>query len=178
MKLKQWRVVAALTLIVAYPGGGQQQDSTSAVVGSPLAITLSTTTDQSKVGEPIPVVVTLTNVSKTLVRLRVLGLPEGSYRGLGWRFTLMTADGHKVPKTAFHRAISGEYLPGDPAIDVDPDFINYVLKPGMSDRTTIDVRKLFNISQPGLYFFSVEMPVNKDSKVAIESQPLRLNVYL
>ena len=46
-----------------------------------------------------------------------------------------------------------------------------------SDRTTIDLRKLFNITQPGSYLFSVEMPRNGESQTAIESQPLRLNIY-
>jgi len=177
MKLEQWRVVMALIPMMVYPLSGQQQGTASAAPGSPLAISLSTGTDQLKVDAPIPVVVTLTNISNSPVRLRLLGLPEGSYRRLRWRFTLSTTDGHEIPKTPFHRAISGEHRPGDPAIDVDPDFLNYTLKPGMSDHTTIDVKKLFDITQPGLYLFSVEMPENADSKIAIKSQPLQLNVY-
>jgi hypothetical protein len=169
--------VAALTLIMGYSAGGSalQQKSAPSVADSPLTITLATTAGVVKVDAPIPVVVTLTNVSKTPVRLRVLGLPEGVYRGLGWKFSL-TKEGEKVPKTPFHRAISGEYLPGDPLLDPDPDLINHVLRPGMSDSATIDVRKLFNITQPGLNVFSIEMPPNMDSKAAIQSERLPLNV--
>ena len=178
MKLERWCVAAALILMAIYSAGGNvpAQNAVSTAAVSPLTITLSTTTNRYKIDAPIPVAVILTNVSNAPVHLRLLGVSEGSYRGLGWRFSL-TINGERAPKTAFHRAISGEYRPGDPAIDVDPDFINYVLKPGVSDRTTIDLRKLFNITQPGSYLFSVEMPRNGESQTAIESQPLRLNIY-
>ena len=50
------------------------------------------------------------------------------------------------------------------------------MTPGEMDHITIDVKKLFNISQPGSYKFSVELPVNRDNKVEIHSQPLLLNI--
>ena len=166
----------------------QAASSTAAV--SPIKITLSTTSDHYNLDTPIPVTITLTNASKIPVHLRIYVVPDGAYQSLGLQFSL-TLDANKVPRTAFHRAIRGESLrdeslhgetssgrspSGNSGVIVDGSFQTYSMGPGQSDQLTIDVKKLFAMTRPGCYVFSVEMPINRDSKVEIHSQPSLLNV--
>jgi hypothetical protein len=117
---------------------------------SPLTIAVSTTSNQYKIDSPILVVVTLTNTSSEPVRLINFRIADAAYRRLSWEYSL-TREGANVEKTAFHRAIRGESCHGEPYILSDGSFVPFTMTPGQVDHTTIDVKKLFNISQPGSY---------------------------
>jgi hypothetical protein len=192
MKHRSWLFAATLISFASCTPQNvaalQAAPSTAAV--SPIKITLSTTSDHYKLDAPIPVTITLTNASKIPMHLRIYVVPDGAYQNLGLQFSL-TLDANKVPRTAFHRAIRGESLrdeslrgetssgkspSGNSGVIVDGSFQTYITGPGQSDQLTIDVKKLFAMTRPGSYVFSVEMPINRDSKVEIHSQPLLLNV--
>jgi len=176
MKFRTRFLATALTLIIGSTSPiiiAQENISPKAV--SPLTIALSAGVNQFHVGSPIPVVITLTNTSKSPVNLQIFLVTDGIYRRLGFQFSLML-DGKAVPQTAFHRNIRGEHLAGDPGVQMAGSLDTYAMAPGLVDNTTIDLRKLFIITQPGSYLFSVKMPQNGDNKVAIDSSPLRLNV--
>jgi hypothetical protein len=192
MKHRSWLFAVILIFFVSCTPQNiaalQAASSTAAV--NPISIALSTTSDHYKLDAPIPVVITLTNATKIPTHLRIYVVPDGAYQSLGLQFSL-TLDANKVPRTAFHRAIRGESLrdeslrgetssgkspSGSSGVIVDGSFQTYIMGPGQSDQLRIDVKKLFAMTRPGSYMFSVEMPVNRDSKVEIHSQPLLLNV--
>lgn len=174
MKTRSWIFAIALAcMTIDSPCAANASQAASAAV-SPITIAPSTTSDRFKVDMPIPVVVTLTNTGTVQINLEILDAPDGAYRSLGLRFAL-TMNGKEVEKTAFHRAIRHESLRGDPSLRVDGTD-TYTMKPGQVDHIKIDVKKLFSITQPGSYLFSVALPANMDNKVEIHSQPLALNV--
>jgi hypothetical protein len=174
MKTRSWSFAIALACLAIHsPSTANASQAASAGV-SPITVALSTTSARFNVDMPIPVIVTLTNTGTVPINLEILDAPDGAYRSLGLRFAL-AMNGKEVEKTAFHRAIRHESLRGDPSLRVDGTD-TYTMKPGEVDHIKIDVKKLFSITQPGSYLFSVVMPVNMDNKVEIHSPPLALNV--
>jgi hypothetical protein len=151
------------------------QAASSAGAQSPIAIALSTTSDHYKVDSSIPVVIAISNTGKVPVNLNISIGDEGAYRSLGLRFAL-TIGGQEVEKTAFHRAIRGEPRRGEPGVRLAGRSDVYTMTPERVDHLKIDIKKLFNITQPGMYLFSVVMPVNMDNKTEIYSQPLAIDV--
>ena len=167
-------VIGVVVILETYPAHrvvALQPGPATAIV-SPLTIAASSASDHFTVGSPIPVVITLTNVSRAPISFEI-DYPNAEYHL--FRFSL-TTNGKEEPKTAFHRAITGEYLPGDPAIEAGGGSDVYTLKPGQHVQYPVDVKKLYSITQPGSYLFSVTMAANIDNKGDINSKPLQLTV--
>jgi hypothetical protein len=137
----------------------------------PVAIALSATGDNFRVGSPIPVVITLTNISAANVAYEWES-PESAYKN--FRFVL-TVDGGQVPKTIFHRKIRGDQLPDDPLGTFSGKSIFVTLSPRQSVQFTVDVEKLYTITQPGSYALVVDR-TDDLNKIKLQSQPLRLIV--
>jgi hypothetical protein len=168
-----------LTCLVIYPQHHVHTSQTlpSATSESPITVTLSTAGDRYKPGSPIPVVIAISNTGKVPVNLYISIDADGPYRSLGLRFDLRLS-GQEVERTAFHRAIRGEARRGEPSGILSGRSDVYTMRPGQVEHINVDVMKLFNITQPGSYLFSVVMPPNMDNKTEIRSEPLRLNVIL
>lgn len=179
MNFRLWFLAAAVTLLTIHPLCDIRalQTASADAVESPITMALSTPSDHYKVDDPIPVVITLTNTGNAPIGLLVLFARDPNdapYISLGLRFSLMM-QGKEIEKTPFNRALRQERIRGDPTVTFDR-IETATMKPGQVDRITIDVKKLFKISQPGAYVFSVVMPANLSQKVEIHSQPLVLNV--
>src|SRR5258707_3979388 len=179
MNFRSWFLAAAVTCLTIHPlcEISASQTASAGAVESPITMTLSTTSDHYKVDEPIPVVITMTNTDNPPIALQILiarDRNDGPYISLGLRFALMM-HGKEVEKTPFDRALRHEHIRGEPSITLDR-VDTYTMKPGQVERITIDVKKLFKISQHGAYAFSIVMPANLSQKVEIHSQQLVLNV--
>ncbi len=173
MKLRICLIATALivsTNQATHRAGALQPQSTTAT--SPLTITLSTTSNRFKIDSPIPVEIVVTNISKSPINLEIIAVPHSEY--YGYRFTL-TLNGNNIPKTSFYKALSDKGA-SDPEVPFDGSVDTYTMAAGKVEHVPIDVKKLFLITQPGSYLFSVEMGKNMDNKVAIHSQPLQLNI--
>jgi hypothetical protein len=174
MRQNLWLLVIGVVILETHPAHRvvALQAAPATAIVSPLTIAASTASDHFSVGSPIPVVITLTNVSRAPLSFEI-DYPNAEYHL--FRFSL-TADGKEGPKTAFHRALTGEYLPGDPAIEAGGGSDVYTLKPGQHVQYRVDVKKLYSITQPGSYLFSVKMSANIDNKGDINTKALKLTV--
>jgi hypothetical protein len=179
MNFRSWFLAGVVTCLTVHPLCDIRalQTASAGAVESPITMTLSTTSDHYKVDDPIPVVITLTNTGNAPIGLLVLFARDPNdapYISLGLRFSLVM-QGKEAEKTPFNRALRQEHIRGDPTITFDR-IETATMKPGQVDRITIDVKKLFKISQPGSYVFSVVMPPNLSQKAGIHSPSLVLDV--
>ena len=174
MRQNLWLFMIVVVILGEYPAHRMVvlQPAPATAIVSPLTIAASTASDHFAVGSPILVVITLTNISRVPISFEI-DYPNAEYHL--FRFSLTTA-GKEGSKTAFHRALIGEYLPGEPAIEAGGGSDVYTLKPGQLVQYTVDIKKLYSITQPGSYLFSVKMPANMDNKGDISSRPLQLTV--
>ncbi len=166
MKHQPWFYAAALTLFMIYlTQVGASQTKSSATDVSPITIALSAPTDSVKLEQSsIPIVITLTNTGNTPLHLTTFR-SGGDFLIVSLRFTL-TLDGNAVPKAGLNK----DFDHADGSID------RIKIDPGQVKHIPIDIKKLFEVTKPGLYLFSITMPPNMDSKVEVQSQLLRLNV--
>src|ERR1700737_983897 len=89
----------------------------------------------------------------------------GDFIRAGLRFSL-TRVGNAVPKAGLNK----NFDHADGSID------RIKIDPGQVKHIPIDIKKLFDVTKPGSYLFSVEMPKNRDSNLAVHSENLRINV--
>ncbi|HEY1995305.1 MAG TPA: hypothetical protein VGG81_12935 [Edaphobacter sp.] len=157
---------AVLTLSMIYlTQVGASQTKSPATDASPITIALSAPTDSIKLEQSsIPILITLTNTGNTPVHLTTFR-SGGEFLIVSLRFTL-TLDGSAAPKAGLNK----NFDHADGSID------RIRIDPGQVKHIPIDIKKLFDVTKPGVYLFSITMPPNMDRKVEVHSQPLRLNV--
>jgi hypothetical protein len=163
MSLQSWLSSAALILFTTFPAYAQ---TTSAAIDiSRIAIALSTPASSATLEQSsIPVVITLTNSGKEPVHLASF-MSGGDFLIIGLYFHL-TLDGNAVPKAGLNERFG----------HADGSIGRIRIDPGSAKHFPFDIKRLFKISQPGSYLFSVSMSANSDSKVEIASQPLRIDL--
>ncbi len=165
MSLQSCLAAAALMLFTIFPTHGVAQTTSSATDVSPIAIALSTPASSATLEQSsIPVVITVTNSGKTPVHL-VTFRSGRDFLITNLHFGL-TRDGNPVPKAGLNERFDH----ADGSID------RIRIDPGSVKHLSIDIKRLFKISQPGSYLFSVSMSANSDSKIEINSQPLRIDL--
>jgi hypothetical protein len=148
------------------------QASAATKGGAPLSITLTASKDNFEVGAPILVTITLTNNSKADVVWQS-ERPDPAYRNF-W-FSLKTNNGADMPTTLYHRKIRGKPLPKDPLAVESGSSLFATLSPGQSVEFIIDLRKIYQIEEPGTY----KLVVGRDdelNKIKIHSKPLQIRV--
>jgi hypothetical protein len=92
---------------------------------------------------------------------------------------LLTKDGKEVEPTAFHRMSTGRGVPSD-FKDNRPDTISSHAQryhPGVFWRFNIDLRKLYNITDPGQYTVTASRTEDSpDGNVVVSSNTVTLNI--
>ncbi len=84
-------------------------------------------------------------------------------------------DGQEVQTTAFHRKMMGNQRPEDPQEIEDSSSIALPLSAGSSFTWKIELTKLYQINQPGVYTISVSR-FDDCSKTTIRSRPVSLRI--
>jgi hypothetical protein len=102
-------------------------------------------------------------------------LGDTGYRA--FKFSLMK-DGHEIETSLFHRRISNTVRPSDPQLDPGGgDSIVFVFEPGKSITFTVDLTKLYEITEPGTYTLDVRrLEEDKDNKTMVRAKPVTFSV--
>jgi hypothetical protein len=100
---------------------------------------------------PINIIVKVTNISGKEAGWRSES-PDTAYRN--FRYSL-TRNGREVATTFYHRKITGRQRPDDPLEVASGSSITSMVLPGESFSFTIDLKKLYQITEPGTYTLDV-----------------------
>jgi hypothetical protein len=137
------------------------------------AISVAGPTGPIKLGTPITVKVTVTNISqRDLYWQSELG-KDSAYRSFTF---LLSKNGHEAETTHFHRRLSGRQREGDP-VEVPGSGSSILLPhpPGKMFEIPIDVTRLYQITEPGAYTFRV-CRHDEASKTMVCSNDLTLRI--
>lgn len=96
--------------------------------------------------------------------------PDTAYKSFDY---LLTYEGTKVRTTAFHRFIKGQSEPGDPMQSPSGGTMLAVIAPGASVSFTIDINKLYELTQSGTYTLLASHRDDSTGSV-IRSEPIHV----
>jgi len=136
------------------------------------SIAVAPADDPIKLGSPIPVTVTVTNISGKDAAWPSERGQNGPYKE--FRYLLMK-DGHEVEMTVFHRKITGRQRSDDPQEVEISSTISLPAPPGVVRIFTINLKRLYEIKEPGAYTLEVSL-FDKSSKAIVHSNNLTLAV--
>jgi hypothetical protein len=98
---------------------------------------------------------------------------DTAYRA--FKFSLMK-DGHEIETSLFHRRITNTVRPSDPQLDPGGGgSILSTLEPGKSITFTVDLKKLYEITEPGTYTLDVSR-LEADNKTIVRAKPITFSV--
>jgi hypothetical protein len=158
---------------LAQSSAGTENES-SAQANPGYTITLTQPTSSISVGSRIMVPMTIRNITKGDIFWNAVWSTDKDSWHSGFRF-LLTKDGKEVETTFHHRIISGRQRPGDPS-EVDSGSTILLPKPpGIMFEMTIDLKRLYEITEPGKYVFKVTRTA-EDNKTIVHSNTVILNI--
>ena len=136
------------------------------------SISVASLPEPSRLGSPINIVITVTVGDKEIYwRAQKSGT---AYRAFHF---LLTKDGREVETTTFHRRITGRERPEDPPGDFGGGSIVSSVAPGKSFTFTIDLTKVYMITDPGTYALDVSR-IEEDNKTIVRAKPVTLTIVL
>jgi hypothetical protein len=168
----------AVAIILSFGPCCVGQTPTSATAGSAISdkpvftITLAPPIGPIRIGSPIVVTVTVTNVSGKDIYLGSDRGKNAAYKDFGY---LLTKDGQQVETTVFHRRITGQNRADDPPQMESSSSIVLSHPPGKIFVMKVDLNRLYKISEPGVYTL-VASQFDDYSKTTVRSDPLILTV--
>jgi hypothetical protein len=171
----QWsKLVTMLVLLFAPICFGQVAPNTAnEKPASPsFSITVDPPAAPIHIGSPINVTVTVTNISGKEIYWSSDRGKNSVYKAFA---VLLTRDGRESETTFFHRRITGRQRPDDPAEVEDESSILLPHPPGKMFVMTIDLTRLYEIKDPGMYTLDLSR-VDEYSKTTVHSKPVTLNV--
>ena len=131
-------------------------------------LTVRTAKPSVKPGEPVRVSVTLTNVSKNDISVE----HDISNKGeLFYSVRIQGGNGKGPRKTQYNQALSGEPTSTPMIITSSP--INARVSPGKTLVEVIDLKDLYDLSEPGTYSIQVER-TDPYSKTTVSSNKLTI----
>jgi len=136
------------------------------------SITIDPPASPIRLGSPINVTVTMTNIGGEEIYLASDKGPKAKYMGLTF---LLMKSGREIETTVLHRKISGRQRPDDPEEVEHGSSIVLSYPPGTIFARTIDLKQLYQITQPGLYTLDVSR-FDDYSKTIVRSKTLTLNI--
>jgi hypothetical protein len=168
----------ALTmLLAAVPGLPQASpEVSSAKTGTPKAgysLTIVPPTDQIQLGAPINITIIVKNTSSNDIYWRA-ELDNTAYHAFHF---LLQEGGKEVETTRFHRVLRNELRPDDKPESAEGSASSVVsaLESGKSFTLTIDLTKLYEITQPGQYMLKISR-TEEDNKTVVNSNTVPLNI--
>jgi hypothetical protein len=127
-----------------------------------------------RLGSPINVVVTMTNISGGHIDLASDRGPQSKYKAFTF---LLTKNGKEVKTTFFYRKITGRKRPDDPSEVEHGGSIVLSYPAGPIIRVTADLNKLYQVTEPGVYTLVVSR-FDVYSKTMVRSEPVILKIKL
>ncbi len=125
-----------------------------------------------RLGSPVNVTATLTNITTGDINLS----SDKSGNGMYTDFTYsLTKDGHEAETTYFDRKITGRQRADDLQEVGAGSSILLPHQPGKVFVWTIDIKKLYQITEPGSYTFEVSR-FDEYSKTVVRSKTVTLNM--
>lgn len=123
---------------------------------------------------PLTVNITVTNVSKKEIWWEWYRATDSDSGYKAFAF-LVTRGGHEVETTFFYRKISNRQRSDDPQEVMSGSLFPVTYPPGKMFTVTIDLKRLYEIKEPGVYKLVVSRP-DENSKTTVRSNPLTLKV--
>ncbi len=158
-------LVASACFGQAAPKSAMTQATSSTPV---FTITVTPASGRMRLKEPLEVTVTLTNVSSGEIYLASSRGADSKYKV--FHFSL-TKNGKEVETTFFHRKITGRQRSDDPSEVEQDSSIVLSHPPGIVFEMTIDLTKLYQITEPGTYKLVVSR-FDEYSKTTVQSAPV------
>ena len=165
------RAVIFATLAIIACGCIAQTTQSSASPQPAFSIALSPPPGPISIASPIEIKITVQNISGREIPWEA-EFGDTAYKA--FHFSL-TKGGHEVGTTFFHRKIRGKQRPGDPEeVSSGSSFLG-TLAAGRSIVQTIDLKRLYQITEPGLYTLEVSR-FNDESGTPVRSKALTLKI--
>jgi hypothetical protein len=171
------RLFALVVLLTGAHCLAQTPSEATTAKTSPLnggySLTIATLTGPAHLGAPINITITVKNVSNSDIYWRA---ELGSAEYHAFRFSLKKS-GKEVGKTRFHRILGNELRPEDQPETASGSGSSIVsaLEPGKSFALTIDLNKLYEITEPGEYTLDISR-TEEDNKTTGHSNTVTLEI--
>jgi len=136
------------------------------------SITVAPPAAPIRLGSPINDTVTVKNISGKEIYIETTRSQDARYLDFAY---LLLKDGHEVETTFFHRKITGRNRPDDPQEVWAGSYIILPHPPGKIYEMPIDLKRLYEIKDPGVYTLEVSR-FDEDSKRKVRSNTLTLTV--
>jgi hypothetical protein len=135
------------------------------------SITVSSPSEPIRLGSPINVAIDVTVGNKEIYWRAEKG--DTAYRAFHFS---VTKDGRVAETTVFHRRITGKPRRDDPPPEgFGTSSILSSVAPGKTFTLTIDLTKIYEITEPGVYTLDVSR-TEEDNKTIVRAKPLTLNI--
>jgi hypothetical protein len=173
--MKRTKSLAMAVLFVGSCCFGQTLPSAasghSKTVDPGYSITVAPPADPIRLGSPINVTVTVKNISDKEIYWES-EFSDTAYQAFT---TLLTKDGSAVETTFFGRKVRGKQRPGDPPEAQHGSSILSSVAPGKSFTLTLDLKRLYEITDPGLYILDVSR-MRDDDVTIVRAKTLTLKI--
>ena len=143
-------------------------------ISSEVSITVDPPPSPIRLASLINVKVTVTNITDKEIYLETVRSPNGMAAYMDFAYLLMK-DGREVETTFFHRKITGRQRPDDPDGVWAGSFIVLPHPPGLIYQMTIDLKRLYEIKEPGVYTLEVSR-FDQNHKTKVSSNTLNLKI--
>jgi hypothetical protein len=135
-------------------------------------ITVAPPASPIRVGSPIKVTITVKNVTNSDIYWNSDRGPDTVYNAFR---LLLRKDGREVETTFFHRKITGRNRPGDPNEVGSGSSILLPHPPGTMFVMTIDLKRLYEITEPGEYTLDVSR-IEDGNKTTVHANIVTLKI--
>jgi hypothetical protein len=136
------------------------------------SIAVAPAADPIRLGSPINVIVTVTNTSGKEIYWETEKSEDSVYKA----FTvLLKKDGWEAETTFFHRKITGRNRRDDPPEIWSGSTIPVAHPPGKMFEMTIDLNRLYEITEPGAYTLDLSR-FDEYSKTTVRSNSITLTI--
>ncbi len=127
-----------------------------------------------KPGSEIEMRVVLTNVASHDIRIPQ---ENGARAEFAYTITVKDHDGNAPPETEYFAAVKGKNVtkPGKLTLVVTDSYGLHSVKPGANMTDSVDLNKLYDLSQPGKYAIQVER-IDDVSKTVVKSSSITITV--
>ena len=151
-------------------------NESSASTSAGYTITLTQPTNPFSLDSTIRVIMTVKNTTHGDVLWRAVRGADGDKDSWYPEFRfLLKKEGKEVETTFFHRKISGRQRPNDPVEVWSGSTILLPMPPGIMFKITVDLKRLYQITEPGQYTLEISR-IAEDDKTIIHSNTVTFSV--
>lgn len=171
----RWPCIAGTLALLAglscFAQKGSEAPTQTGIPPAGYSITVSAPPSPISLGSPIEITITVKNIAGRDIPWRA---EVGATAYKAFRVSLAKG-GHEPETTPFHRRLTGNQRPDDP-LELGPSSsIVSSIAPGESFTQTMDIKRLYNITEPGLYTLQVSR-YDEATKTTVRSNTVTLNI--